>query len=399
VKLSQVLAAVVTFLVAMWALSWVAKRAVMPASEDPAEVSQAAHSHEHAEDGEEANAHVHSENPFTLNADGPVPKVEVNADHHFGRMAMGATGKHDFLVRNVGKAPLKLAQGPTQCKCTIAGVEQQEIPPGGETTIHLEWKPTETGLFHQGATIWTNDPENSELRLNVEGDVVADVTVEPQNNWVLGNIRVNQEHPFEGRIHSALFEDFEITDIQVSSEQLEVRAIPFSEEEKRIHNALHGFRLEGVFRASEQAGRVQETVTVRTSLEDYAEFEFTVTGNQSGPIVIIGPDWYAGRHLLRLGSIRAEEGKTHRLTFMVEPFGEELEITEVQARPGFVKVTLEKDPERSTPQRERYAFTLEIPSGSPHGIWQAQAPGELILKTNHPRQPELQINLQMEVRP
>lgn len=398
-KPSQVLVAVVTFLVTLGALSWVAKRVIIPVSADPAEASHAADPHAHPEDGENPDADVHSVNPFSLNADGPVPKVEVEAEHLFGRMAMGATGKHDFVVRNVGEAPLKLAQGPTQCKCTIAGVQQDDIPPGGEARVHLEWKPTATGLFHQGATIWTNDPEHNELRLTVEGDVVSDVTVEPQGNWVLGDVRINQERQFEGRIHSALFENFEITDIQTSSEQVEVRAVPFTDEEKDRHNAVQGFRLEGTYRASEQAGRVQETVTVRTSLEDYPEFEFTVTGNQAGPIVIIGPDWYGGRHLLRLGTIPSSEGKTHRLTLMVDPFDEELEFTEIQARPAFVNVTLQKEPERSTPRRERYVLTLEIPPGSPHGIWHTRPPGELILKTNHPLQPELQINLQMEVRP
>jgi hypothetical protein len=87
------------------------------------------------------------------------------------------------VIRNVGQGPLKLAKGPTNCKCTVAGLKDQEIPPGGQASIRLEFTPNDLGPFRQGATIWTNDPEAipAEIRaayLDASRDAVVSIVAD-----------------------------------------------------------------------------------------------------------------------------------------------------------------------------------------------------------------------------
>lgn len=403
-KFSQILAAIVTLSISLWAVSWVvqsrssqvnkATSAPTKSAESPADDEHAhVHDHDHEQD-------YYDTNPFSLAESGvDGPRAEAPRDPHVvDRMAKGTTGSHDFVIRNVGNAPLKLAKGPSNCKCTVAGLKDQEVPPGGEATIHLEFTPVDVGPFRQGAKIWTNDPNFPEVSLNVEAEVVSEVVSEPANNWLLGVVLATQDSKFQGVLYSGLFDEFEITSIETSSELLTVTAEPFSEADLRQYDAKSGYQLRGILKGTESAGQISEKVVVHTSLQDYPKFEYTVTGTQTGPILVVGPGWYGGRQLVDLGIIESQQGKTHKLTFMVEPFDAPLEFTRFKSNPGFVKVSLEPAGSSSGAARERYIFTLEVPAGSPIGRWPAEKPGEVTIETNHPKQPVLKLNLQLDVR-
>ncbi|HBH52095.1 MAG TPA: hypothetical protein DDY91_09400, partial [Planctomycetaceae bacterium] len=88
---------------------------------------------------------------------GPWPKAVVDqTEFEFGRMEVGEEMTHAFKIRNEGEAPLELAKGNTTCQCTISELENNLIPPGGEASITLRWKPTaQSDAFEKGAEIRT----------------------------------------------------------------------------------------------------------------------------------------------------------------------------------------------------------------------------------------------------
>ncbi len=104
------------------------------------------------------------------------PSVEVDEkEYDFGAMDSHLTGKHAFVFRNVGKAPLKLVAGPTTCKCTLSDIGDGSIPPGGAGEVTLEWHGRDfVGPFSQTATIKTNDPRNLTVELKVRGEMIED---------------------------------------------------------------------------------------------------------------------------------------------------------------------------------------------------------------------------------
>src|SRR2546430_284888 len=98
--------------------------------------------------------------PSNQPGDGKSPKVEIKEQHFdFGSMQRGTRKSHEFEIRNVGNAPLTLKSRGTTCKCTVSKVPDETVPPGGTTSIRLQWTAkSDSGPFRQTATIETNDP-------------------------------------------------------------------------------------------------------------------------------------------------------------------------------------------------------------------------------------------------
>lgn len=351
-------------------------------------------------EGEKTADHDHyATNPFTPASKGDQPHAElVETTFKFGRMGLGQTGKHDFIVKNTGKAPLKIAKGPTQCKCTVSGVKDQEVPPGGEASVHLAWEPKSTGPFAQTATIWTNDPEHLELKIGVEGEMFNEIDIQPAGGWKLGHLTTSKPTPFIGLIQSPVFEKFNITKVETSSGRVKVEPTALTKEElQESGDSLSGYRLTGELAGVSEPGKIEETVTVYTDLKDYPKFEMSLTASRIGAITIIGPHWIAGGPLLNLGKVSAKDGKEIKLTVMIPPGEEEFKVTDVKSDPGFVKARLQPEKTGKELPRERYSLFVTVPPGSPKGVWGQGHAGKLILKTNHPQVPELDIELHLDV--
>ncbi len=55
--------------------------------------------------------------------------------YEFGVMELYETGKHEFVFKNTGEAPLVLQKGSTTCKCTLSQLEDCSIQPGEERVV------------------------------------------------------------------------------------------------------------------------------------------------------------------------------------------------------------------------------------------------------------------------
>lgn len=113
-----------------------------------------------------------------------VSRVEVvgGIDFNFGTMKRGTERSHEFIFKNVGGAPLKLAVSNSTCKCTVGSVTEDYIQPGTEVPVKLTWKAE--GIqndFAQTATISTNDPRMREIKLTITGRIGTSYIFEPDN--------------------------------------------------------------------------------------------------------------------------------------------------------------------------------------------------------------------------
>lgn len=402
VKPLQMLAVLATLILCMAGLAWLAR--LLPLLESQPKKSQAVAKEgqtEKAPEPKDADTDHYDKNPFTLTESGDQPQAElVETTFEFGRMGLGKVGKHDFIIKNTGKVPLKVARGPTQCKCTVTGLKDQEVPPGGEAAIHLAWEPKSDGPFAQTATIWTNDPKHPELKIGVEGEMFKEMEVQPAEGWKLDNLTNSKPTPFRGLIQSPVFEKFAITKIETSSDRVKVEAVPLTEEELKgpTYTNLSGYALQGELAGISEPGKIDETVTIHTDLPEYPKFELTLKATRVGAITIIGPHWFAGGPLLDLGQLSAEKGKEVKLTVMIPPGEEEFKFTHVTSDPGFVQVRLQPEKTGKELSRERYTMFVTVPPGSPKGVWGTGREGKLVIKTNYPQVPELDIKLHLDVQ-
>ncbi|MEW4526502.1 DUF1573 domain-containing protein [Maioricimonas sp. JC845] len=360
---------------------------------DPVSVSDSAA----AEDGK---PEVPSDFPFEIPEEGPFAKVEVDVlEHDFDRMLLGETGSFVFKFKNVGEAPMKLAKGRTQCKCTLSDLAREEVPPGEVGEVELKWTPVAPATeFTKQAQILTNDPDQPVVTLTITGGVYERIAVDPGRTWTLGVIPENDTARFDGLIYSQLDEEMEIESVETSTDALTITYEKLSGEQLEQVNGLSGYRIFGELEPRVSIGRFTESFTIATNLEDVEPINLSVTGNRIGPFSIVGPNWYAGQTLIDLGKSAADKGKTSKLSIFISPFGETLKFFDVEADPEFLKVSLNKDENFESESRERYILEIEVPPGSPTGDWRVPDTGTIRVKSNHPEVPSFEFNVELSLK-
>ncbi|TVP97484.1 MAG: DUF1573 domain-containing protein [Planctomycetaceae bacterium] len=133
-----------------------------------------------------------------------LPKIEVvnGEEFEFGVMEPGGEGKHIFIVRNVGTAPLELQVAGSTCKCTVGTLDTPLVEPGEQTEVVMTWNAkSEFEEFGQSARLKTNDPTRGELNLKIRGQVVSSMAMSPRS-FSFGDVESGDTIRLESVIYS-----------------------------------------------------------------------------------------------------------------------------------------------------------------------------------------------------
>jgi hypothetical protein len=326
-----------------------------------------------------------AENPFEIAETGPHPKAVLEEElHDFGKMMLGETGRHAFVIRNEGEAPLKLKKGVVLCKCTVPDVPGGEIPPGGSVEVVLEWKPEGiTDAFDKFAEIWTNDPENEKLKLTITGEVRNLVLVKPPGPWTVTAVGEEEPTTFRGAIASG--EDaFNIVSVESSAEWLTLEYRPFEagDLEEFGDGMASGYALTGTIRPEMPVGRFEEKIIITTDLKDDYKLEIGVNGTRPGPFSIIGQAWYGREMTVMMKDFKAAQGKSVSVSLFTDREDEPLQFTSVKSTPDTVQVEMKRDETFTSPTKEKYDLTFTVPAGSPPGRYSGEEGIAIAIETN-----------------
>lgn len=335
-------------------------------------------------------------NPFVIPQSGPHPKAVVEeASHDFGKMILGETGSHAFVIRNEGEAPLKLKKGVVLCKCTVPEVPGGEIPPGESVEVVLEWKPeATTDAFDKYAEIWTNDPENEKLRLTITGAVRDLVVVKPPSPWTVTAVREEEPTTFTGAIGSGE-DSFEIVSVESSAEWLTLEYRPFEagELEQFGEGSSSGYTLTGTIRPEMPIGRFEERLTITTDLKDDHKIVIGINGARPGPFSIIGQAWYGRDMTVLMNKVQAAEGKSVTVSLFTDAADVPLEFTDVTAQPDIVEVEMKRDEAFTSPAKEKYDLTFTLLPGSPPGLYANDNRIDVSIQTNRETLPHIALSV------
>lgn len=339
---------------------------------------------------------------------GPHPKVVLPEAHYdFGVMKMGDSGTHTFVVRNEGKAPLKLGKPRTTCQCTISEAAKNEIPPGGEGTITLDWKPTSPAeRFDKGAFIPTNDPEMPEITLAVIGRVDPLVVVEPTGNWFAGKVVGDTPIVVTGYVYSRLLDDLKIESARSENPLLTAVANPMSDEKLKEYDAKTGYEIVATLSPGIPVGRFNEPLTIETNVDDksFQKIETTVTGTRQGPIEVLptpGADWNAEHLMIDLGRFPAAAGASARVSMFVShmPEGETLVFEKVDSSVPDIHLNLKRDEAFDAPHRQKYELTFSVKPGATPAARRGAGMAKVEVTTNHPGAKSMKFRVQYIAAP
>jgi Protein of unknown function (DUF1573) len=106
------------------------------------------------------------------------PAIEIeSSDFDFGEIAYGDIFTHDFKVKNMGDAELKITRIATSCACTSAKIDKDILAPGEEATLSVRY---ESGMMsgdhakgEQERIIYvkSSDPVHPQVEATIKGYV------------------------------------------------------------------------------------------------------------------------------------------------------------------------------------------------------------------------------------
>lgn len=103
------------------------------------------------------------------------PRIQASiSQYDFGEITEGVVVKFSFQVKNVGDQVLHITNIMTSCGCTAAAMQNDEIQPGKETQINVEFNSQgKSGQQHKTIALASNDASNPSLKLDLTGQVLS----------------------------------------------------------------------------------------------------------------------------------------------------------------------------------------------------------------------------------
>jgi hypothetical protein len=112
----------------------------------------------------------------------PRPQIQVTEPNHdFGKIQSGEQRTHEFVIANVGTAPLEITQVRTSCGCTTTKDWDRRIEPGATGKIPVRFDTGSfSGTIQRNVTLVTNDPQQSQVVMQVKAQIWVPVEVTPK---------------------------------------------------------------------------------------------------------------------------------------------------------------------------------------------------------------------------
>ena len=111
------------------------------------------------------------------------PTVSVpRPEHDFGTIYQGETVRHVFSFTNSGNAPLVIEKLSSSCGCTAALASAKSLAPGESGEIQSSFDSTRfRGAISKSIYLYTNDPAQPMVQLQLKGNVREEVSLDPQS--------------------------------------------------------------------------------------------------------------------------------------------------------------------------------------------------------------------------
>jgi Protein of unknown function (DUF1573) len=334
------------------------------------------------------------------------PRVQVDSPHFdFGTMQRGTTKSHEFEFRNVGHGPLTLRVGNTSCKCTLGSVPDEPIPPGGSVNVKLEWTAKiNAGPFRQTASVITNDSTQSRVDLQVDGKVTEASGLFPPD-FMFDKLTAGETKSAEVFVMS--FDNDEPLTVgepvlfnQETRKYFDVHVEPVERSVLPNPDAKQGVKITVTAKPGLPLGRFDQWLKLPSNIKDASTLEIPIIGRVVGNISIHGRLYSEDQGVLRLGTVKSDEGASAKLNIVIR--GDDAAATTLSVEttdPPELKAEL-GEPNHLSSTLVHVPLTVEVPRGTPpmaHLDTQQGEAGKITLKTNSKEAAQVVIHVRFDV--
>ena len=328
--------------------------------------------------------------------------------HYFGVMDVKATGSHDFFIKNVGTEDLILKVDRTTCSCTGIDISPTRVSPGKMAKCHLRYNAEQaiTGKFSQGGVVMTNDPDNREISLIVEGVFTNPVVVQPSS------VNLSRVPTGASKTVTVRFYGFEKEPLVISAPtwtdrehfDFQWKSVLLSESDQTdsyLSSAKSVVEGTLTLKPGLPVGSFQEWFQVKTNYPSLANVSFVASGQiVGGNVSISGQGYNRTTGIADLGS--TVTGKSIFKEFSIQFSGSSASVAVIQIQsiePAWLRAELSQ-PKDVGPLR-MFSLTIAVPEDAPTGSYVRGGGGGLqahiTLETNDESTPVLRIPLQFAV--
>ncbi|MEX0818041.1 MAG: DUF1573 domain-containing protein [Pirellulaceae bacterium] len=328
--------------------------------------------------------------------DAPPKAIAPELVHDFGIMNPLTMGKHAFVVRNEGSGPLVLRKGPTTCKCTLSKLARNAIPPGEEGVVVLDWNSGRDIAYSHEATIYTNDPDQSELHFRITGTVRQRLGVVP-SAVSFGGIEPNGQGQVDVILYSQVWDGFDVIGGDCSLDDVTWKVDAVTSSDAVLGDVLAARKVTLTTSDEMPQGYFsgQLRLDVKPAGGDPETLEIPIDGHVLRRLAVYGPAITVDG-VIDVGQLDQGQAKKTRLVLKVRDPVQDLRVTHIATSPEFVKAAVlpynGKNPGAGLMQLE-----VEIPADAPRCSYLGVPLGDLRIEFDHPRIPALDLKIKFAV--
>ena len=328
--------------------------------------------------------------------------------YKFGVMDVKSSGTHDFFIKNVGTEYLTLVLDRTTCSCTGIDITPTRVPPGKTAKCHLKYSAEQAraGRFSQGGIILTNDFDNREIRLMVEGVFTNPVVVQPSTinlpKIVSGTSQMAtvrfygfEDEPLQ--LSAATWTDREHFDFQWSSAEHRK-----SDDADSQYLSLAKSVIEGTItiKPGLPVGSFHEWFQVKTNYSSQANVTLSVIGQiVGGNVSVSGRGFNKATGIADLGNTVTGKNIVREISIQFSGLSAPSASVQVKSvEPAWILAKL--SPPKDAEQLRIFSLTIEVPADAPTANYFIRDGGQqshIILETNDESMPVLKIPLQFAI--
>jgi len=338
----------------------------------------------------------------------PLPRVQIaQVEHNFGTMGLDGSGSHTFEFRNVGDGPLRLKVGDPPCKCTVGALSKEVLAPGETSQVTVDYHPGgEQGQFHRTVPIHTNDPARQLVRLVISGQVTPIIRTVPAQILAY-NLPLKEPRTFTAMLYALRNEDLAVTGYGFEDASLaeffEVSSEPAPRSEWHEESALAAWRVEVTVLPGLPLGRFSQGLLLETNDPDRPTVTIEILGNVSPEISVAGSGFDSLNNVLTFGTVRRAEGAQRSLSVLIRGDNpQEVRLQVDRTVPESLEVTLGEPQPVGGGALVRVPLQIRVPPNAEEGSYfgiDRSGMGRVVLTSNLPQQPEVEIHVRLVIGP
>lgn len=339
--------------------------------------------------------------PREMPVGAPPGARQESAVFDFGVMDFGSQGEHEYRVWNEGPGELKLVGEDLSCQCLGLEYPQKVLAPGEEMTVRLTWKVDKPGPeLSQGALIYTNDPQRTQLKFGVRGRVVQPLGCQSEK-LIFSGLNAHEPRTIQTVVFSQSWTSFRLVDV-TNDLGLSWQAEPASSEELSAANALSGYRISLTLPAGRNPGAFGGELRVHVADPVLAELDRRLpAGQQPTELVVpvmgrVMPDFdFLGRQItdegvLDLGQWKAGQAQAAEFYMIVRSTDHDLRLKKVFTDPDYLQVEVEFDRAVSETMA-RYRVRVSVPADAPAETRMGARAALIRVASDHPLVPQAEL--------